>query len=70
MSKIVLFCRPKSQVFAIRERRTKTCKLLTHRNINAQIGDTHILSNQLGYTSQREHLSNGFNPSAMIEVNC
>ena len=42
----------------------------SHRNINAQIGDTRILSNQLGYTSQREHLSNGFNPSAMIEVIC
>ena len=40
----------------------------SHRNINAQIGDTRILSNQLGYTSQREHLSNGFNRSAMIEV--
>ena len=40
----------------------------SHRNINARIGDTHIVSNQLGYISLGEHLSNGFNPSAMIEV--
>ena len=42
----------------------------SHCNINARIGDTHIVSNQLGYISLGEHLSNGFNPSAMIEVNC
>lgn len=40
----------------------------SHRNIKAQIGDTIILSNQLGYISHNEHLVNGFNPSAMIEV--
>lgn len=40
----------------------------SHRNIKAQIGDTLILSNQLGYISHEEHLVNGFNPSAMIEV--
>jgi len=40
----------------------------SHRNIKAQIGDTLILSNQLGYISHNEHLVNGFNPSAMIEV--
>lgn len=40
----------------------------SHRNIKAQIGDTLIVSNQLGYISHREHLTNGFNPSAMIEV--
>ena len=40
----------------------------SHRNIKAQIGDTLIVSNQLGYISHGEHLTNGFNPSAMIEV--
>ena len=40
----------------------------SHRNINAQIGDTIIMSNQLGYISDNEHLRNGFNPSAMIEL--
>ena len=40
----------------------------SHRNINAQIGDTLILSNQLGYVSEKEHLMNGFNPSVMFEV--
>lgn len=40
----------------------------SHRNIKAQIGDTLILSNQLGYIYHNEHLVNGFNPSAMIEV--
>ena len=40
----------------------------SHRNIKAQIGDTLIMSNQLGYLSHSEHLMNGFNTSAMIEV--
>ena len=40
----------------------------SHRNIKAQIGDTLIISNQLGYISHSEHLANSFNPSAMIEV--
>ena len=33
----------------------------SHRNIDAQIGNTQILSNQLGYISHSEHLNNGFN---------
>lgn len=40
----------------------------SHRNIKAQIGETLIMSNQLGYVSDNEHLKNRFNPSAMIEV--
>lgn len=40
----------------------------SHRNIKAQIGNTLILSNQLGYVSSKEHLMNGFSPSAMIEL--
>ena len=41
----------------------------SHRNIDAQIGKTKILSNQLGYVSQNEYLSNGFTPSRHIVVN-
>ena len=40
----------------------------SHRNIKAQIGDTLIISNQLGYVSSKEHLTNGFSPLAMIEL--
>ena len=40
----------------------------SHRNIKAQIGDTLILSNQLGYVSHGEHLVNGFAPGRVIEV--
>ena len=40
----------------------------SHRNIKAQIGRTCIVSNQLGYVSHGEHLTNGFDFSAMIEV--
>lgn len=41
----------------------------SHRNIDAQIGATKIFSNQLGYVSHGENLTNGFNPSRFIEVN-
>ena len=40
----------------------------SHRNIDAQIGDTLILSNQLGYISHGEHLRNGFSPGRWVEV--
>ncbi|MBQ7530359.1 MAG: metallophosphoesterase [Paludibacteraceae bacterium] len=40
----------------------------SHRNIDAQIGDTQILSNQLGYISHGEHIRNGFNPSRYLEI--
>ena len=40
----------------------------SHRNIEAQIGGTHILSNQLGYVSYAEHRVNGFDPGRNIEV--
>lgn len=40
----------------------------SHRNIDAHIGDTHILSNQLGYVSHGEHLRNGFRAGRYIEV--
>ena len=40
----------------------------SHRNIDAQIGDTQILSNQLGYVFQGEHLKKGFSAGRYIEV--
>ena len=40
----------------------------SHRNIDAQIGSTRILSNQLGYISHGEHHLNGFDPSRYITV--
>lgn len=40
----------------------------SHRNINAQIGTTHILSNQLGYVFRNEHIKNGFDPSRHIVI--
>lgn len=40
----------------------------SHRNVEAQIGSTHILSNQLGYVSYAEHQTNGFEPGRYLEV--
>ena len=40
----------------------------SHRNIEAQIGGTRILSNQLGYISHGEYRMNGFSFSRFIEV--
>lgn len=40
----------------------------SHRNIEAQIGNTRILSNQLGYISHGEYSRNGFDPAKHIEV--
>ena len=40
----------------------------SHRNIDAQIGGTKIVSNQLGYISHGEHLTNGFNSAKYIET--
>lgn len=39
----------------------------SHRNIDAEIGKTHILSNQLGYISHGENRYNSFNPARFIE---
>lgn len=38
----------------------------SHRNIDAEIGTTICVSNQLGYVSHGEHLS--FKPDACIEI--
>jgi len=40
----------------------------SHRNIDTQIGHTHVLSNQLGYVAYNEHQTNGFNPGKMFEI--
>ena len=41
----------------------------SHRNIDAQIGSTRLLSNQLGYISHGEYLNNGFDPARYIDIN-
>ena len=40
----------------------------SHRNIDAKIGKTHILSNQLGYISHGEYRFNGFDPGKCLLV--
>lgn len=40
----------------------------SHRNIDARIGRTRILSNQLGYIAHNEHIANGFKPERIIEL--
>ena len=40
----------------------------SHTNINTTIRNTRIVSNQLGYVGYQEHLHNGFNPQAYIEL--
>lgn len=40
----------------------------SHRNIDAEIGKTHILSNQLGYIAHGENRYNGFSPARFIEI--
>ncbi len=40
----------------------------SHRNINATIGCTKIVSNQLGYVGYGEHAKNGFLRNAVMEV--
>lgn len=40
----------------------------SHRNIDAQICNTHVISNQLGYISHGEYLTNGFDSGKCIEI--
>lgn len=40
----------------------------SHTNNDTIIGNTRIVSNQLGYVRYGEHLQNGFNPSSFIEI--
>ena len=39
-----------------------------HTNIDTVISNTRIVSNQLGYTFQDEHLRNGFDPAKTIAI--
>lgn len=40
----------------------------SHTNIDSTIGNTRIVSNQLGYVYSKEHLKNGFDPSKVFEL--
>lgn len=40
----------------------------SHTNIDTVIGNTRIVSNQLGYVFHKEHLTNGFDANASIEL--
>lgn len=40
----------------------------SHRNIDAQIGKTKIMSNQLGYISHNEYTYNGFNSGKCLSI--
>ena len=40
----------------------------SHTNINARIGNTRVVCNQLGYVTKGEHLGNGFDFESIIEV--
>ena len=40
----------------------------SHRNMDAKIGKTQIISNQFGYLSHGEPQNNGFDPKRYIEL--
>ena len=40
----------------------------SHTNIDTEIGGTRIISNQMGYIFENEHLMNGFDPAKFIEI--
>ena len=40
----------------------------SHTNIDTVIGGTRIISNQMGYVFENEHLMNGFDPAKFIEI--
>jgi len=40
----------------------------THTNIRGKIGETTLVSNQLGYVSCKEHISNKFSNSYVVEI--
>lgn len=40
----------------------------SHTNIDVEIGNTNVLSVQMGYIFEIEHLMNGFNPKKYIEI--
>ena len=40
----------------------------SHTNIDTVIGGTRIISNQMEYVFEDEHLMNGFDPAKFIEI--
>ena len=40
----------------------------SHTNIDTVIGGTRIISNQMGYVFEDEHLMNGFDPAKFVEI--
>lgn len=40
----------------------------THTNIQGKVGETKLVTNQLGYVSCREHISNKFSNSYVVEI--
>ena len=40
----------------------------SHTNIDTEIGSTRIISNQMGYVFEDEHLMNGFDPAKFIDI--
>lgn len=40
----------------------------SHTNIDTVIGGTRIISNQMGYVFEDEHVVNGFDPAKFIEI--
>ncbi len=40
----------------------------SHTNIDAEIGGTRIISNQMEYVFEDEYLMNGFDPAKFIEI--
>jgi len=40
----------------------------SHTNIDTMIGGTRIISNQMGYVFEDEHLMNGFDPAKFIDI--
>ena len=40
----------------------------SHTNIDTVIGGTRMVSNQMGYVFEDEHLMNGFDPAKFIEI--
>ena len=40
----------------------------SHTNIDTEIDGTRIISNQMGYVFEDEHLMNGFDPAKFIDI--
>ena len=40
----------------------------SHTNIDAEIGSTKVICNQMGYTFENEHVINGFDPGKFLTI--